>query len=177
MKKSKLTDLDKQALKQIDEQRTFQSPTYGAVSFKEVIFKIGMFMKTRPQDNYEVIIGTDSQVYKQDVVFVSAIIIHRIGGGALYFWEKERNTDGFWVLKTRMYEEAVRSMVLAQKFMEEYRIEGITRFNTEIHVDIGGNGKTKELITEVVGMIQSSGFAVKTKPQSFGATSVADRHT
>jgi len=35
----------------------------------------------------------------------------------------------------------------------------------------------KKLINEIVGMIKGSGFAVKTKPESYGASSVADRHT
>jgi predicted RNase H-related nuclease YkuK (DUF458 family) len=76
-----------------------------------------------------------------------------------------------------MYEEAVRSMALTQQFMQEFDTEGITQFNTEIHVDIGSKGKTRELINEVIGMIEGNGFAVKTKPHAYGAASVADRHT
>ena len=49
--------------------------------------------------------------------------------------------------------------------------------DVEIHVDIGQKGPTRELIAEVVGMIRGNGFNVKTKPDAFGASSVADRHT
>lgn len=33
------------------------------------------------------------------------------------------------------------------------------------------------MITEVVGMIRGSGYDVKIKPQSYGASKVADRYT
>jgi len=44
----------------------------------------------------------------------------------------------------------------------------------EIHTDIGQVGETKEMIKEIVGMVKGNGFEVKIKPESFGATSVAD---
>jgi predicted RNase H-related nuclease YkuK (DUF458 family) len=43
-------------------------------------------------------------------------------------------------------------------------------------VDVGRNGRTRELIDEVVGMIMASGFPVKTKPDSYAASCVADKH-
>jgi hypothetical protein len=33
------------------------------------------------------------------------------------------------------------------------------------------------MIAEVVSMIKGNGYEVKTKPDSFGASKVADRHT
>ena len=46
-----------------------------------------------------------------------------------------------------------------------------------IHVDAGMNphGKTKELIPELVGWIKSLGYDCETKPESWVASSVADR--
>ncbi|OIP75689.1 hypothetical protein CO121_01205 [bacterium (Candidatus Gribaldobacteria) CG_4_9_14_3_um_filter_36_15] len=46
-----------------------------------------------------------------------------------------------------------------------------------IHADIGENGKTKDMIKEVVGLIRSNGFEAKVKPESFAASVVADRFT
>ncbi|HRU32970.1 MAG TPA: ribonuclease H-like YkuK family protein, partial [bacterium] len=46
-----------------------------------------------------------------------------------------------------------------------------------IHVDIGMKGETRQLIKEVVGMITSSGYSAKIKPESFGASKVADKHS
>ena len=51
------------------------------------------------------------------------------------------------------------------------------QFNLEIHVDIGENGRTKELIDEVVGMIIGNGLAVRIKPHAYAASAVADKYT
>ena len=82
-----------------------------------------------------------------------------------------------YVLKTRIYQEAALSLTCAQEILEVLKNDGYTKYDIEIHVDIGSNGKTKEMINEVVGMIRGSGFPVKTKPLSYGASKVADRHT
>lgn len=177
MAKARSRSLEQQTLAQIDKDRIFNSPTWGKMTFKEVIFRLGAFMHESPDDIYKVIIGSDSQGYTGGVAFVTAIIVHRMGGGAIYFWQKILDTTNHWVLKTRMYEEAILSMTLAQQFMEQFTIEGIFSFNVEIHVDIGETGKTRELIGEVVGMVKGSGFDVKIKPEAYGAASVADRYT
>ena len=46
-----------------------------------------------------------------------------------------------------------------------------------IHVDAGRseNGKTKELIPAIVGWIKSQGFECEIKPDSFVASTIADR--
>lgn len=161
----------------IQKQREFVSPTHGRLTFKEVVFRLGEFMHDQPDANYDVIIGTDSQVYPDRTDFVSAIIVHREGGGGIYFWKRARDSKNGYVLRDRIYQEAVLSMQLSQRFMEEFETEGILKFNFEIHVDIGEGGRTRGMVNEVVGMIRGSGFEVKTKPQAYGAASVADRHT
>ena len=47
----------------------------------------------------------------------------------------------------------------------------------EIHLDVGEQGKTKEIIREVVGMVTGSGFDAIIKPDSYGASKVADKFT
>jgi len=69
------------------------------------------------------------------------------------------------------------SLKLAEQLIEKLKEKDIVDFNLTIHVDVGPNGETRQMIHEVVGMIKGSGFAVKTKPDSYGASSVADRHT
>ena len=46
----------------------------------------------------------------------------------------------------------------------------------EIHADVGEHGATSVLIQEVVGMIRASNFEARTKPESYAASKVADRH-
>ena len=76
-----------------------------------------------------------------------------------------------------MYREALMSLEVSEGFVELLRSNGISRFNIQIHIDIGKNGQTRDLIQEITGMIRSSGYDVKIKPDSFGASKVADRHT
>ena len=49
--------------------------------------------------------------------------------------------------------------------------------NFVIHVDAGHSdrGKTKTLIPELIGWIKASGFDCVVKPNSFAASSVADK--
>jgi hypothetical protein len=82
-----------------------------------------------------------------------------------------------YVLRQRMYEEAMMSLDMAETVLALLHKDGITKYNVEIHVDIGTFGDTREMITEIVGMIRGSGYIVKTKPESYAASKVADRYT
>jgi len=156
--------------------KRFNSPTYGQLEFKEMVKKVAGYMKELPDRKYRVVIGSDSQVHNHDDVdFVSAIIVQRIGSGGIYFWQRERVSKPY-ALRERMYEEATRSMALAEEFLQGFKDE-VLEYDLEIHVDIGRLGETRAMINEVVGMIRGSGFEVKIKPEAYGAQSVADRHT
>jgi len=129
-----------------------------------------------PDQKYRVVIGSDSQVHNHDDVdFVSAVIVHRIGSGGIYFWQRERISKPY-ALRERIYEEATRSMALAEEFLQAFK-ERVLEYDLEIHVDVGRLGETRAMINEVVGMIRGSGFEVKIKPEAYGAQSVADRYT
>lgn len=51
------------------------------------------------------------------------------------------------------------------------------KYDLEIHIDVGALGPTREMIREVVGMVNGNGYKARTKPESWGASSVADKHT
>jgi predicted RNase H-related nuclease YkuK (DUF458 family) len=154
----------------------FRSPTHGALDFEGVLDKLLKFMDLEPGMEYELIVGTDSMPSGIEAEFVSAIVVHRKTRGGIYFWSKHHEAS-LHTLRDRIYLEAVHSLKLAEQLIEKLREKQITDFNLTIHVDVGPNGETKKLINEVVGMIKGSGFNVKTKPDSYGASSVADRHT
>jgi predicted RNase H-related nuclease YkuK (DUF458 family) len=126
---------------------------------------------------YEVIVGSDSQKVKTDVYdFVSALIIHRVGFGGIYFWKRDVLARKI-SLKERIYQEATMSLTTSENFVNFFKTNGISKYNIQIHVDIGHNGETRDMITEVVGMIRGSGYDVKIKPDSYGASKVADKYT
>ena len=156
--------------------KRFNSPTYGQLEFKEVVERIAKYMEDVPDQKYRVVIGTDSQVHNHDEVdFVSALIIHRVGSGGIYFWQREKVKKPY-ALRERIYEEATRSMTLAEEFLQAFK-NNVLEYDLEIHVDVGRLGETRVMINEVVGMIRGSGFEVKIKPEAYGAQSVADRYT
>jgi uncharacterized protein len=139
--------------------------------------KILHFLAKDPEKKYELVIGTDSQPHNgEGVDFVTAIVVHRIGVGGIYFWKRIVNKKHY-VLRQRMYEEAVMSMEMAELLLEIFKNDGITKYDIEIHVDIGQIGDTRDMIQEIVGMVRGSGYRVKTKPESYAASKVADRYT
>ena len=155
----------------------YHSPSYGDLKFKEVHQKILEFMEANPDSRYRIIIGADSQEKNSHHTdFVTAIIVHRIGAGGIYFWQHKVDQKRR-ILRQRIYEEAYYALQTAQKFLASFKQNGIKSYELEIHVDIGTKGPTREIINEVVGMIRGSGFNVKTKPEAYGASKVADRHT
>lgn len=155
----------------------FYSPTFGSLDLGEVREKILEFMAQLPEHKYQLVIGSDSQPKNgHGCDFVTAIVVHRLGLGGIYFWKRIVETKSL-VLRSRIYQEAALSLATAEEFLKVFKNDGITKYDVEIHVDIGKFGKTREMIAEVVGMIRGSGFTVKTKPESYGASKVADRHT
>ena len=155
----------------------YQSPTHGKVNLEQLQLIVSSFMAADKKAKYEIIVGSDSQKVKNNVYdFVSALIIHRIGWGGIYFWKRQLQ-DKKISLKERIYQEATMSLQTSENFVNFFKQNGISKYNIQIHVDIGKNGETRDMITEVTNMIRSSGYDVKIKPHSFGASKVADRYT
>jgi len=155
----------------------FQSPTYGPVDLPQIREKILQFLAKDPERKYQLVVGTDSQPHNgEGVDFVTAIVVHRIGVGGIYFWKRTVNKKHY-VLRQRMYEEAAMSLEMAETVLALLHKDGITKYDVEIHVDIGQYGDTREMIQEIVGMVRGSGYRVRIKPESYAASKVADRYT
>lgn len=155
--------------------RDFTSPTEGSLSFGEVFKKLIDYIKEEPKHQYSLIIGTDSVVSKE-TLFVSAIVIHRRGYGARYFYKKYRHRK-IENLRQRILFETSLSLELASRLTEKLSKNGLSQLPVEIHLDVGNNGDTKEIIKELVGMVTGSGYIAVAKPDAYGASTVADRHS
>jgi len=68
------------------------------------------------------------------------------------------------------------SLAIAKEFLEAISKFDAPKYDFEIHLDIGQNGATKVMIQELVGMVRAHNFEAKTKPDSYAATNVADKH-
>ncbi|WP_088553168.1 ribonuclease H-like YkuK family protein [Calderihabitans maritimus] len=153
----------------------FISPSKGSLTLEEVYADIIDFVKMSPDSQYKVIIGSDSQAREQ-TCFVTAIIIHQVGKGARYYYRKSYHRK-INSLRQRIFYETALSLETASKLAEKLAENGLADLDVEIHLDIGPRGDTRDLIREIVGMVAGSGFDAKIKPESCGATKVADKHT
>lgn len=156
---------------------TFHSPTYGQLTERSVVAKIQEFMAEQREREYRLIIGTDSLPSANGLCYlVTAVVLHRVGNGGIYFWQRQAN-GGLHTLRDRMYAEALASISMAQRLEKNTALQKLITSNLEIHVDVGEDGPTREMIHEIVGMIVGYGYSAKIKPDSFAASKVADRHT
>ena len=155
----------------------FFSPSRGEMDFQAVFRDLVEFTSKYPEDKYKLIIGTDSHSFLNDhVIFVTAIIVHRVGKGGRFYFHKQK-TRYMESLRQRIYYETFLSLEVATRLTEKLAENGYSDMNIEIHLDVGEKGETREIIKEVVGMVIGSGYDARIKPDSYGATTVADRFT
>lgn len=158
------------------EMMTFNSSLGVRLQPKHVVQEIKRFIEESEKHKYKVIIGTDSELLQNKTAdFVTAVVIHRVGNGGRYFWRRAQ-AGKFYTLRDRIINEVVLSLEVAREILLELKDAGVTNWDFEIHADVGDTGPTKALIQEVVGMIRASNFEAKTKPESYAASKVADRH-
>ncbi len=155
----------------------FTSPSRGRITFAELFEDLVCYTNEYPDDSYKLIIGTDSHAFLNDcVIFVTAVVVHRIGKGGRFFYHKQK-TKYMESLRQRIYYETFLSLEVATRLTEQLAQNGEHQLNVEIHLDVGEKGETRDIIKEVVGMVIGSGYQACIKPDSYGATTVADRFT
>ncbi|RCK10877.1 antirepressor AbbA [Bacillus licheniformis] len=81
------------------------------------------------------------------------------------------------------FSEEERKLLLNVLLDHEYAVELLSSedegadLTLEVHLDIGKKGMTKDLIQEMTGRITSMGICAKIKPDSYTASSYANRYT
>jgi predicted RNase H-related nuclease YkuK (DUF458 family) len=124
----------------------------------------------------KVYIGTDSMIRGSNCVFVTVVAFHNSENKiAKYFYKKFNLIDfEYSNLKNKINEEVNLSVQAAQKINEISPSTSI-----ELHVDIGKNkqNKTKIMINSVTGWVTGMGYILKTKPESWVSSTIADNHT
>lgn len=158
------------------ENKSFKTSLGAELSVEEVINEVSVFMAAEKNCRYKIIIGSDSDARSGITVdFITAIVVHRVGNGGRYFWRR-LEMDRFHTLRDRIIQEVLLSIDVAKEILVCLKKLKTPEFDFEIHVDVGENGKTKEIIQEVVGMVRAYNFEPRTKPESYAASKVADRH-
>lgn len=155
------------------EERQYNSITYGQIS-EQKMFDI-LANELRTHENCEITIGTDSQNHDGRMKIVTVVCLHRIGRGGIFFYSSS-NGKAIKDIRYKIYEETAKSLDLGKRLTEFLYSEGLD-MNVIIHADIGTNrsGKTYPMISEIVGWVNSEGFNCYIKPDSYAASTVADK--
>ena len=166
----------------------FYNPTRGDLSFSQLPAEMINYIQEKPEKFYDIIVGCDSSS-GETPDFPVAVVILRTGEGGRFFLKKigYRNRK-FYNWKERILEEVLLSCELALMLRENFekKISAISsgpngqnlRYQFRyIHADVGENGATKDMVREVTGLIWGNGFEPKIKPESFAASTVADRYS
>lgn len=160
----------------------FTSETYGKINMEQIPEKILEFYnKNKAVDGaFQIVVGTDSQNFS-DTKMVTVIAAYKEGRGGIFFYEIDR-INRITNVKQKLNTETSKSlevmMQLAGELEEESKYRDMKKDTLlSIHVDAGWSdkGKTKELIPGLIGWIRACGFEAKCKPESFAASSIADK--
>ena len=166
----------------INKNTIFRSMTYGNLSFIDVCDKLLMFYENykNKSDIIEIAIGSDSQ-NKDYTKMVTVIVIYAEGKGGISFnyTEKIKRIES---VKEKLEIETSRSLITATTLIDI--LENNPKYHEmyldcpiSIHIDAGNSvkGKTKDLIKFVTGWVHATGFNCVIKPDSYAASSVADK--
>lgn len=157
----------------------FYNPTKGNLIIPQVLDEIINYINEKPENFYDVIVGCDSSS-AEEPHFPLVLAVLRKGEGGRFFLKKiSYGNRIFHRWKERILEEVLLSCQFAVNLKEELalRLAGLNYEFRYIHADIGANGQTKDMIKELTGLIVGNGFIPKIKPESFVASSVADRYS
>jgi len=157
----------------------FFNPTKGDIKTERVADELINYISERPEKFYDIIVGCDSSS-EEEPNFPLAVVVLRVGEGGRFFLKKiGYKGRKFYNYKQRILEEVFLSCQMALYLKENFEKKIQNRnFHYQlryIHADVGENGKTKDMIKEVTGLIKGNGFEPKIKPESFVASTVADR--
>lgn len=133
----------------------------------------------KTSEGFNLIVGTDSQNYS-DTKVVVVIAVQNVGHGGIFFYDilRIQKIDN---IRQKLLYETNMSLSYADRLIsgfEDYQEKtgfDYRTINFCIHVDAGTNGKSGKLIPELVAWVKACGYSCKVKPDSFAASSIADK--
>jgi uncharacterized protein len=164
---------------EIFTEGNFFNPTKGSLSLNKVLDEMVAYMQEEPHRKYEVIVGCDSTATDDPTFPVVIVVLRKRQGGRFFLRRVHYNERPFPSRRQRIMEEVMLSCQLALWLRENFAqraLEGGVEYDFQyIHADIGQKGVSRDMIKEVTGLIRGNGFIPKIKPESFAASTVADR--
>jgi hypothetical protein len=155
------------------------------MSFSDVVAIIKYFIKANPDCEYRLAVGTDSQVKGRFTCFATGIHIHRVGQGAWCCVNKRIENRRYDNLGEKIAKETALTYELVN-MLNEQLMDVLCDFTVkhkhfdcrlEAHIDVGTNGESRKLVREMTGYFEGIGIDAKIKPESFVASSYANRYS
>lgn len=156
----------------------FRRENHKSISIDDMYKDINDFINRKPNYEYKIIIGTDSMVYSNCTLYITAVTLQRIGNGAIIFYVPKNEKTVYF--SNRLINEVNMSVQMANEIIIPKCLEYGIYYPIEIHIDVGNKGKSKNIKNIAIGYAKGCGFNeedIKIKPEAFGATNVADRYT
>jgi predicted RNase H-related nuclease YkuK (DUF458 family) len=157
------------------------SPTYGKCSDEEMIHIIANYIWSHNETSqgFRLIFGTDSQNFS-DTKIVVVVAVQNIGHGGIFFYDVLR-INRIDNIRQKLLYETNMSLTYADRVLSKFEnlcdkmSLDLSKINICIHIDAGCNGQTSTLIPELVAWVKACGYDCKVKPDSFAASSIADK--
>ncbi|MDR3599672.1 MAG: ribonuclease H-like YkuK family protein [Desulfosporosinus sp.] len=152
------------------------SLTYGEVSFNEMVSIIKTYTAQDLNAEYVIAVGADSQNFsytKMPVTVGIHKIKNKVGRGGIYFFDiiklKKINS-----IRQKIFYETNLSIELALKLSNIFEKSNFP-YEITVHADVGYNGPTSQYVAEIKGWVRACGFQCVVKPDSYMASSVANK--
>lgn len=162
----------------------FRSQSYGRVDEKSIARIICDEIASAPDRAYVIAVGSDSQ-NTRETRMVAVIALQRVGYGGVFFY-RINHLRRIPSMNQRLFTEAQYTVEVALNLIQAFEDISLEEdfffedydVTLEIHCDVGGNGRSKQMLQEISGYVHGTTrthYRLKTKPDAFAASAIADR--
>lgn len=144
-------------------------------SLDDVIFKVLEFIKEDETFRYRLIVGSDSLHRTKKTVFSTAIVIHRVGKAARFWYSKYIIEKYPRAIVPRIMKEVSDSIEVIVALQNSDIYGYIDDEDWQVDIDCGNNGESQKVIKEALSYVRSMGFNGEIKPNACVGSHVADR--
>ncbi len=146
------------------------SPSKGEMNIQNAVKDMKQYIEESTVP-IEIVIGTDSQ-NSSETKYVVVLAMYRVGQGGRFFYQVVKRPL-VYNLRQKIYQETQMTLELAHQ-VSTIMIEEDVLHDIVIHLDIGTEGKTKELIAEIKGWVNAEGYEAFIKPEAYAACAIAN---
>jgi uncharacterized protein len=144
-------------------------------SIDEVIQEIINFIKQDEDMEYRLIVGSDSLHRTKKTTFSTAIVIHRVGKAARFWYTKYTIENYPRAIVPRIMKEVGDSIEIISYLQNSDVYQYVEEDNWQVDIDCGNNGQSEKVIKEALSYVKAMGFNGEIKPNACVGSHVADR--